>query len=252
MCNINTSASRTYNSGNTDSELALTRINNSGDNNEAISLRFRVSTNNQSNNSESSISHEQTSTGGHQGRMQFNLRKGNGSRYKYMTLDSEQGFVWNEDGLSFADFRVETDNNANALIVDAGTERVGFFTTNTDANTNYSNNLCGNVALGTYSQSLSTIATSSTVNIDIPYSRLGRGTYEFALFGFQDGGATQAGCVVHLYVMTNPNDRSHNVISSRSVTVTTSNNSGNLRVKITNNSSTFAILQSRYCVRRMC
>jgi hypothetical protein len=51
-----------------------------------------------------------------------------------LQLDYSAGTVFNEDGVSYQDFRVESDTNANMLFVDAGNNRVGIGTASVPAN----------------------------------------------------------------------------------------------------------------------
>lgn len=120
---VTDTASRTYNSGNTIGDLLIARYNND-QTTQVAGLAFRVTTNNAGNNSESSISHQQSNYASHAGYMHFNMRKGNGSRYRYLTLYSEEGAIFNDDSYSFMDFRVESDNYTNALFVDSSADYV--------------------------------------------------------------------------------------------------------------------------------
>jgi hypothetical protein len=47
------------------------------------------------------------------------------SNLNMLTLDYAAGTVFNEDGVSYQDFRVESDDNTHMLFVDAGNNRVG-------------------------------------------------------------------------------------------------------------------------------
>jgi hypothetical protein len=51
-----------------------------------------------------------------------------------LQLDYSAGTVFNEGGVSYQDFRVESDTNANMLFVDAGNNRVGIGTASVPAN----------------------------------------------------------------------------------------------------------------------
>jgi hypothetical protein len=56
------------------------------------------------------------------------------SNLNMLTLDYAAGTVFNEDGVSYQDFRVESDDNTHMLFVDAGNNRVGIGTASVPAN----------------------------------------------------------------------------------------------------------------------
>ncbi|WED25146.1 tail fiber domain-containing protein [Roseobacter phage CRP-902] len=123
---VGLSGSQTYVTNATEGQLAISTVNNVNGNNQHAGLFFRVSSNNGSNNANASIGLKQPSYTSHNGQIYFNLRSQSQNNFRqYALIDSENGFIVNDGGESYIDFRVESDSNANAFVVNAGTGRVG-------------------------------------------------------------------------------------------------------------------------------
>ena len=126
LLTVGSAGQATYSSSVNEGMLGLVRFNNTGNPNQHSGLFFRVTSNNGSNNSMASIGLKQPSSGSHNSQVYFNVRSQSQNAIRqYALIDSENGFIMNDGGESYMDFRVESDTNANALFVDAGNSRVG-------------------------------------------------------------------------------------------------------------------------------
>ena len=126
VLSITPTTSETYSTSAVEGDLFITRYNNAQTNGQMASIGFRVTTNNSAQNADASINYVQAASGSHSGRFQYNLRASSGTRYNYQTLDSEYGFVHNEEDMSWNDFRVESGSNSTAFVVDAGANSAYF------------------------------------------------------------------------------------------------------------------------------
>jgi hypothetical protein len=179
-----------------------------------------------------------------------------GSNYDYVRLEAGGTFnvyrsaIFNENSGDY-DFRVESNSNTHALFVDAGTNRIGIQSSDTDTATNFANGIATKSPIGAYSEAVSDLSNSASATIDIPYARIGKGVWEFAFFAYGNGGANQFGCVYHFFVMTNPDDRSYDAVTTRGFTLSATNSGSNMRITLTN-SSGYTTSGGKYVFRRMC
>jgi hypothetical protein len=120
----------------------------------------------------------QNGTGNTSGQLLFKTRTNFGSLTERMRIDSSGGLitkpaagghaVFNEDGID-ADFRVESDGNANMLFVDGGNDRVGIGTNSPAEALTVNGNIGisdGKIYNGAGSNSAGVSFPSSTVRID--------------------------------------------------------------------------------------
>ena len=125
---LGTPGQATYVTNGTEGEFGIIRYNNTQSSTQHSGIVFRVTTNNASNNSYGSFGLIQPSYNRHDSRFYFNLRSQANNTRQYANIDSEVGWQVNDGGEAHIDFRVESDNNANMLFVDAGIDRVGIGT----------------------------------------------------------------------------------------------------------------------------
>jgi hypothetical protein len=147
------------------------------------------------------------------------------------TFKTYYASVFNENSGDY-DFRVESDNNANMFVVDAGANQVVVGSAATVSN--HALRVAGSV--GGFGGDVADTASGASRTLDIPISDLGggRGTYMVSYFSYGNGGAQQNGFTAMISVMTSPDRASGSATWERYATVTSLTYSGsNVRIVFT-------------------